>query len=293
MFGHQKCFFIEYGRLFSEMFLVISGSVRRNWRRRYAASSGCRGVHESCTFFRSRSKFSAEKEPFIAPLRYVTNSACCAHFLAWNLTKSLEESVSNFGFVYLKICENQVRVRQQRRYALKFRELVFLWNAFFVLYTCIPRSLDWTADCVYHRIWFYTRMMWTRVFVSLRLNRCAFIYEPRKMTLIFFSFQNVSYLRVYNLFFELGLRHLPVVNPDNELVGIITRKDLLRYRLRKGQLVESCFGSVIENEDWERCCIRCPSFLNSSLLCKLVAKVLVRYSGWLVFLGLICHGFFI
>ncbi|XP_031829641.1 chloride channel protein 7 [Nomia melanderi] len=39
--------------------------------------------------------------------------------------------------------------------------------------------------------------------------------------------------RAFRLFRALGLRHLPVVNDTNEVVGIITRKDVARFRIWK------------------------------------------------------------
>nr|XP_022900441.1 H(+)/Cl(-) exchange transporter 7 [Onthophagus taurus] len=39
--------------------------------------------------------------------------------------------------------------------------------------------------------------------------------------------------RMFRLFRALGLRHLPVVNDRNEVIGMVTRKDLARYRLWK------------------------------------------------------------
>ncbi|XP_035733197.1 H(+)/Cl(-) exchange transporter 7-like [Vespa mandarinia] len=39
--------------------------------------------------------------------------------------------------------------------------------------------------------------------------------------------------RVFRLFRALGLRHLPIVNDTNEVVGMITRKDVARYRIWK------------------------------------------------------------
>ena len=37
--------------------------------------------------------------------------------------------------------------------------------------------------------------------------------------------------RAYTLFCTLGLRALTVVGPGNEVVGLLTRKDLMPYRL--------------------------------------------------------------
>uniref|UniRef100_A0A6P7FEH3 Chloride channel protein n=1 Tax=Diabrotica virgifera virgifera TaxID=50390 RepID=A0A6P7FEH3_DIAVI len=37
--------------------------------------------------------------------------------------------------------------------------------------------------------------------------------------------------RMFRLFRGLGLRHLPIVNDTNEVVGMVTRKDLARYRV--------------------------------------------------------------
>ncbi|KAK1129883.1 hypothetical protein K0M31_019586 [Melipona bicolor] len=39
--------------------------------------------------------------------------------------------------------------------------------------------------------------------------------------------------RAFRLFRALGLRHLPVVNDTNEVIGIITRKDVARFRIWK------------------------------------------------------------
>uniref|UniRef100_A0A803YA01 Chloride channel protein n=1 Tax=Meleagris gallopavo TaxID=9103 RepID=A0A803YA01_MELGA len=50
--------------------------------------------------------------------------------------------------------------------------------------------------------------------------------------------QEASLPRVFKLFRALGLRHLVVVNNHNEVVGMVTRKDLARYRLGKEGLEE-------------------------------------------------------
>ncbi|XP_029432992.1 H(+)/Cl(-) exchange transporter 7-like [Rhinatrema bivittatum] len=47
--------------------------------------------------------------------------------------------------------------------------------------------------------------------------------------------QDASLPRVFKLFRALGLRHLVVVDSHNRVVGMVTRKDLARYRIgRKG-----------------------------------------------------------
>uniref|UniRef100_A0A8C9J319 Chloride channel protein n=1 Tax=Panthera tigris altaica TaxID=74533 RepID=A0A8C9J319_PANTA len=50
--------------------------------------------------------------------------------------------------------------------------------------------------------------------------------------------QEASLPRVFKLFRALGLRHLVVVDNCNQVVGLVTRKDLARYRLGKGGLEE-------------------------------------------------------
>jgi CBS domain-containing protein len=66
--------------------------------------------------------------------------------------------------------------------------------------------------------------------------------------------ENFSLGFTYNLFRSMGLRHLPVVNENNQPVGIITRKDLLGQTLEERLLVAKggmpqpracggCFGS--------------------------------------------------
>nr|XP_010595736.1 H(+)/Cl(-) exchange transporter 7 isoform X3 [Loxodonta africana] len=50
--------------------------------------------------------------------------------------------------------------------------------------------------------------------------------------------QEASLPRVFKLFRALGLRHLVVVDNCNQVVGLVTRKDLARYRLGRGGLEE-------------------------------------------------------
>lgn len=47
------------------------------------------------------------------------------------------------------------------------------------------------------------------------------------------QFQSASLPRMFRLFRALGLRHLPIVNDTNEVIGMVTRKDLARYRVWK------------------------------------------------------------
>ncbi|XP_017562440.1 H(+)/Cl(-) exchange transporter 7 [Pygocentrus nattereri] len=50
--------------------------------------------------------------------------------------------------------------------------------------------------------------------------------------------QDTSLPRVFKLFRALGLRHLVVVDDDNRVIGLVTRKDLARYHLGKHGLEE-------------------------------------------------------
>ncbi|XP_055954224.1 H(+)/Cl(-) exchange transporter 7-like [Argiope bruennichi] len=45
--------------------------------------------------------------------------------------------------------------------------------------------------------------------------------------------QRASLPRIFKLFRALGLRHLPVIDDKNSVVGIVTRKDIARFRARK------------------------------------------------------------
>nr|ABA40854.1 SJCHGC06722 protein [Schistosoma japonicum] len=58
-------------------------------------------------------------------------------------------------------------------------------------------------------------------YLDLRPYMCEAPYSvPETMTMT----------RVYHLFRLLGLRHLPVVDNQNQVRGIITRKDLRRFK---------------------------------------------------------------
>lgn len=49
---------------------------------------------------------------------------------------------------------------------------------------------------------------------------------------------STSLPRLFRLFRALGLRHIPIVNDTNEVIGMVTRKDLARYRVwhHKGRM---------------------------------------------------------
>ncbi|KAM4697562.1 LOW QUALITY PROTEIN: H(+)/Cl(-) exchange transporter 7 [Rhinophrynus dorsalis] len=56
--------------------------------------------------------------------------------------------------------------------------------------------------------------------------------------------QEASLPRVFKLFRALGLRHLVVVDNHNRVVGLVTRKDLARYRIGKHGLEELCLAQT-------------------------------------------------
>ncbi|XP_077305599.1 H(+)/Cl(-) exchange transporter 7 [Lithobates pipiens] len=56
--------------------------------------------------------------------------------------------------------------------------------------------------------------------------------------------QEASLPRVFKLFRALGLRHLVVVDSHNRVVGLVTRKDLARYRIGKNGLEELCLAQT-------------------------------------------------
>ena len=43
---------------------------------------------------------------------------------------------------------------------------------------------------------------------------------------------STSMPQMFNLFRALGLRHMLILNDDNEVVGMVTRKDLARFRVK-------------------------------------------------------------
>ncbi|XKL65169.1 hypothetical protein PGB90_005255 [Kerria lacca] len=83
------------------------------------------------------------------------------------------------------------------------------------------------------------------------INDVNITEEERNFTMDLSAFMNpspytiphkASLPRIFKLLRALGLRHLVVVNDNNEVVGIITRKDLARYRVSKH------FGKIIVEE---------------------------------------------
>jgi len=70
--------------------------------------------------------------------------------------------------------------------------------------------------------------------------------------------ESVSFARLFNLFRSMGLRHLVIVNENNKAVGMVTRKDLAKFRKwrKQGSSGVQQLGLVdgeSDNEDFDCC----------------------------------------
>lgn len=69
-----------------------------------------------------------------------------------------------------------------------------------------------------------------QVHVSVHERECSMDLQPFMNPSAYTVSNTASLPRIFKLFRALGLRHLVVVNSSNMVVGIVTRKDLARYR---------------------------------------------------------------
>lgn len=69
--------------------------------------------------------------------------------------------------------------------------------------------------------------------------RCSIDLLPFMNPSPYVVYENTSFPRIFKLFRGLGLRHLVVINRSNEVIGIVTRKDLARYKVHGEHLVEA------------------------------------------------------
>ncbi|XP_064478854.1 H(+)/Cl(-) exchange transporter 7-like [Ornithodoros turicata] len=69
-----------------------------------------------------------------------------------------------------------------------------------------------------------------QVCVSVAERECIIDLRPYMNSSAYTISHMATLPRIFKLFRALGLRHLVVVNSSNEVVGIVTRKDLARYR---------------------------------------------------------------
>uniref|UniRef100_A0A6G5AEA2 CBS domain-containing protein n=2 Tax=Rhipicephalus microplus TaxID=6941 RepID=A0A6G5AEA2_RHIMP len=70
-----------------------------------------------------------------------------------------------------------------------------------------------------------------QVHVSVREREYNMDLQPFMNSAAYTVSHNASLPRIFKLFRALGLRHLVVVDGSNMVVGIVTRKDLARYRM--------------------------------------------------------------
>ncbi|KAJ1526636.1 hypothetical protein ONE63_008221 [Megalurothrips usitatus] len=61
--------------------------------------------------------------------------------------------------------------------------------------------------------------------------RCTIDLRPFMNSSPYVVIHSMTLPRVFRIFRALGLRHLPVVDDTNQVVGMVTRKDLVRYRV--------------------------------------------------------------
>ncbi|KAL9957142.1 hypothetical protein ACROYT_G038744 [Oculina patagonica] len=76
------------------------------------------------------------------------------------------------------------------------------------------------------------------VSISQKERECYMDLRPFMNPVPYTVNENASLLRAFRLFRALGLRHIVVVNENNEVVGMVTRKDIARYRMwsHRGQI---------------------------------------------------------
>jgi len=61
-----------------------------------------------------------------------------------------------------------------------------------------------------------------------------------------------SFLDTYRLFSTQGLRHMTVVNDHYQVVGMVTRHDLLRFLFDEGDLKASVrYSTVVNDPGWK------------------------------------------
>lgn len=67
--------------------------------------------------------------------------------------------------------------------------------------------------------------------LSSQEMRCTIDLRPFMSSSPYVVIHSMTLPRVFRIFRALGLRHLPVVDDMNQVVGMVTRKDLARYRV--------------------------------------------------------------
>ncbi|EDO35010.1 predicted protein [Nematostella vectensis] len=70
-----------------------------------------------------------------------------------------------------------------------------------------------------------------KINITQRERECYIDLRPFMNPAPYTVHEGASLSRVFRLFRALGLRHIVVVEDHNEVTGIVTRKDLARYRM--------------------------------------------------------------
>ena len=71
-----------------------------------------------------------------------------------------------------------------------------------------------------------------KVFVSTTEREYHMDLRPIMNTTPITCLHSTCLPQMFNLFRALGLRHMLVLNDDSEVVGVVTRKDLARFRVK-------------------------------------------------------------
>jgi hypothetical protein len=117
---------------------------------------------------------------------------------------------------------------------------VIAWHCFHLLFAASEG--DWRGENLFDR--------------SQAVHESLTVHGPFRMFkfLLFFCFVYSLLLVVLassNVQFRgLGLRHLPIVNDTKEVIGMVTRKDLARYRVWRHQGRMGVEELLISKEIW-------------------------------------------
>ncbi|PBJ75715.1 chloride channel protein [Trypanosoma cruzi cruzi] len=138
-----------------------------------------------------------------------------------------------------------VRDRTYKGIIVRQQLEILLWHVYFTPY---PSICTYELGKKVEARLFYDKLLGTLPPLETRLD-VRIDLSPYIDHSGFCVLDKTTLPRTYTMFRTLGLRHLTVVNPENRIVGIITRKDLVTDRIIEGILAaEEYRRAIIEGK---------------------------------------------